>query len=400
AIGIRTVMGVESHGMLASPKELGVYDTGAGIITFGPDAVLGSRLADVWPASTVIELELTPNRGDAFSLLGVARDLAAKLGWPVKHPAAGLDTGDANIDDGLTVDVRDVHGSPRFTLRLIEGVSIGASPIWLQRRLAQLGLRPRNNVVDVTNYVTFELGQPSHAYDKRAVHDGTLVVRRAEQGEELALLNDDVISLTRDDLVIATPRSVVGLAGVMGGAHDSVVADTTDVALEVAHFDPISVRRSGTRHKLVTDARTRNERGVDPNLQRLASARLSALIAELAGGRVHPGITDTGADIVRQPVRFSPARVEALMGFAVAEPEQLRFLSALGCTVEAESQAAWSVTPPSWRYDIGIEEDLVEEVGRLHGYEHIGISVPPMLFVPPLTDSTHRQLRERLAAMG
>src|SRR5690606_5900588 len=186
----------------------------------------------------------------------------------------------------------------------------------------------------------------------------------------------------------------------MGGAHDSVVADTTDVALEVAHFDPISVRRSGTRHKLVTDARTRNERGVDPNLQRLASARLSALIAELAGGRVHPGITDTAADIVRQPVRFSPARVEALMGFAVAEPEELRFLGALGCTVVQESQEAWSVTPPSWRYDIGIEEDLVEEVGRLHGYEHIGISVPPMRFVPPLTDPTHRQRRERLAAMG
>src|SRR5690606_5526932 len=147
--------------------------------------------------------------------------------------------------------------------------------------------------------------------------DGTLIVRRAHEGEELALLNDDVIALTAEDLVIATPGSVVGLAGVMGGRHDSVEPDTTAVALEVALFDPVTVRRSGTRHKLVTDARTRNERGVDPNLQRLASARLSALIADLAGGRVHPGISETGADSVRPAVSFRPERVEALMGFAV-----------------------------------------------------------------------------------
>jgi phenylalanyl-tRNA synthetase beta chain len=407
AIGVRTVLGVESNGMLASPKELGVYETGSGIITFGPDAVPGARLADLWPAETVIELELTPNRGDAFSLLGVARDLAAKLGRIVTHPAAGLDAGDPTIDDGLSVDVRDTHGSPRFTLRLIEGVTIRPSPVWLQRRLSHLGLRPRNNVVDVTNLVTYELGQPSHAYDRRAVADGTLIVRRAEHGEQLALLNEDVITLTSEDLVIATPRGVVGLAGVMGGLHDSVESDTTDVALEVALFDPVSVRRSGTRHKLISDARTRNERGVDPNLQRLASARLTSLIAEVAGGTVHPGSSETGSDIVRPAVAFRPARVEALMGFPVDDETQRGYLTALGCVVEGAGDAihggaadTWSVTPPSWRYDIGIEEDLVEEVGRLHGYEHVGISVPPMLFVPPLTDPTHRLLRQRLAALG
>ncbi|HET8985874.1 MAG TPA: phenylalanine--tRNA ligase subunit beta, partial [Trueperaceae bacterium] len=411
AIGVRTVLGVESNGMLASPKELGVYETGSGIITFGPDAVVGTRLADVWPAETVIELELTPNRGDAFSILGVARDLAAKLGRSVRHPAAGLDAGDPTIDDGLIIDVRDTRGSPRFTVRLIEGVTIRPSPVWLQRRLSHLGLRPRNNVVDVTNLVTHELGQPSHAYDRRAVDDGTLIVRRAEKDERLALLNDDVITLTSEDLVIATSRGAVGLAGVMGGLHDSVESDTTDVALEVALFDPVSVRRSGTRHKLISDARTRNERGVDPNLQRLASARLTSLIVRLAGGTAHPGISETGGDIVRPAVAFRPSRVEALMGFPVDDEAQRGYLTALGCVVRAADEAeavreggpataAWSVTPPSWRYDIGIEEDLVEEVGRLHGYEHVGISVPPMLFVPPLTDPTHRQLRQSLAALG
>lgn len=400
-IAERTIRGVHSHGMLASPKELGLYDTTSGIITFGPDATPGTRLADLWPAESVIELELTPNRGDAFSLLGVARDLAAKLGVTVRHPAHGLDTGNPEVDDGLKLDIRDTAGSPRFTLRLIQGVTIRPSPVWLQRRLAHLALRPRNNVVDITNYVTFELGQPSHAYDLRALDGGTLVVRRAEQGEELALLNEDVLELTSDDLVIATTGKAIGLAGVMGGRDDSVVSDTTDVALEVALFDPVTVRRSGHRHKLVTDARTRFERGVDPNLQLLASARAAHLIATLAGGAVHPGVSQVGDDITRPAVAFRPERVEALMGFPVTEAAQCAYLEGLGCSVDmGGGSGAWSVTPPPWRYDIGIEEDVVEEVGRLHGYEHIGLGVPAMLFVPPLTDPTHRVLRQRLAALG
>src|SRR5690606_22468626 len=273
-VGTRTIQGVESDGMLASARELGIYDHAAGIVTFGPDARVGAPLAELWPDETVIELELTPNRADAFSLLGVARDLGAKPGWRVRHPAEGLDPGDPGLDDGLSVDVRDGAGCPRFTLRRIDGVRVGPSPLWLQRRLAALGLRPRNNVVDVTNYVTFELGQPSHAYDLRALRGGVIQVRRARQGERLELLNEEAVELAAEDLVIATPTAdggsqAIGLAGVMGGRHDSVAADTTSVALEVALFDPVTVRRSAKRHKLVTDARTRFERGVDPNLQPL-----------------------------------------------------------------------------------------------------------------------------------
>ncbi len=404
-VGTRTIQGVESDGMLASARELGVYDHAAGIVTFGPDAPLGAPLAELWPGETVIELELTPNRADAFSLLGVARDLGAKLGWRVKHPAAGLDQGDPSVDDGLTVDVRDESGSPRFTLRRIDGVKVGPSPLWLQRRLAALGLRPRNNVVDVTNYVTFELGQPSHAYDLRALRGGVIQVRRARRGEALELLNEETVELTDEDLVIATPAGdggsqAIGLAGVMGGRHDSVAADTTAVALEVALFDPVTVRRSAGRHKLVTDARTRFERGVDPNLQPLASARAAHLIAELAGGVVHAGVSATGSDTVRQAVSFRPASVARLMGFDVAEVVQREYLERLGCEVQDEGAGSWRVTPPSWRYDVSIEEDLVEEVARLHGYEHIGSTVPAMRFVPPANDPTHRRLEERLAALG
>ena len=400
-IAERTIRGVLSHGMLASPKELGLYDTAGGIITFAEDAPLGAALADLWPAESVIELELTPNRGDAFSLLGVARDLAAKLGVQVTHPAGGLDAGDPALDDGLEIDIHDREGAPRFTLRLIEGVTIRPSPVWLQRRLAHLALRPRNNVVDITNLVTFELGQPSHAYDLRALDGGRLVVRRADQGEELALLNEDVLELTSDDLVIATSGKAIGLAGVMGGRDDSVVHDTTAVALEVALFDPVTVRRSGHRHKLVTDARTRFERGVDPNLQLAASARATQLIASLSGGTPHAGVSVTGGDTARPSVAFRPARVEALMGFDVDETDQRRYLEGLGFGVTPNDDGdTWTVNPPSWRYDVGIEEDVVEEVGRLHGYEHIGLGVPAMLFVPPLTDPTHRVLRQRLAALG
>ncbi|HZJ10645.1 MAG TPA: phenylalanine--tRNA ligase subunit beta [Trueperaceae bacterium] len=430
----RVVHGVQSDGVLASPKELGLYDHGGGLIVFGADVEPGQPLATMWPEETVIELELTPNRGDAFSLLGVARDVGAKLGWRVKHPAVGLDQGDPGNDDGLTVEVEDEGGSPRFTLRRIDGVRVGPSPVWLQRRLAALGLRPRNNVVDATNLVTFELGQPSHAYDLRALTGGVIQVRRARAGEKLALLNEEVIELDADDLVIATPgehgedgehrehgepgqpgqpgqlgehgapSEAIGLAGVMGGLHDSVVADTSTVALEVALFDPVTVRRGAKRHKLVTDARTRFERGVDPNLQPLASARVAALIAEVAGGVVHPGISATGADIRRQPIALAPARVGFLTGFDVAAADQRRYLEALGCEVtaaqEGSGETSLSVRPPSWRYDLVIEEDLIEEVARLHGYEHIGSTVPEMRFVPPATDPTHRLLRQRLAALG
>ena len=428
----REVLGVASRGVLASPKELGVYDAAGGLITFGSDVEPGTVLRRVWPATTVVELELTPNRADAFSLLGVARDLAAKLGVPLLHPAHGLDTGDASLDDGLELEIDDPVGSPRFTLRAIEGVRVAPSPVWLQRRLAALGLRPRNNVVDVTNYVTFELGQPSHAYDRRvlgttagagsgavAVADaqgqasgangparpGVLQVRRARPGEQVTLLNEETIDLDPEDLVIATPgpdgeSRAVGLAGVMGGLHDSVVADTTDVALEVATFEPVTVRRTARRHKLVTDARIRFERGVDPNMQPWASARAAGLIQELAGGRVHPGISAVGADVTRAPITFRPSRVHFLFDFDVPTNQQRRYLEALGCDVDESGADEWRVTPPSWRFDMSIEEDVVEEVGRLHGYEHIGLTVPAMPFVPPAADPTHRALRARLAAMG
>jgi phenylalanyl-tRNA synthetase beta chain len=401
----RAIQGVESNGMLCSPKELDLYDYGGGLIEFGDDVALGTQLADVWAGDSIIELEITPNRADAFSMLGVARDLAAKLGTTYKLP--DIKRGDANVDDGLTVKVEDSKGCPRFTLQRIDGITVKPSPVWLQRRLASVGLRPRNNIVDVTNYVTFELGHPSHAFDLDKLPDQTIVVRRAEAGEKLVVLTEQNINLDPQDLVISTLISsgssetkASGLAGVMGGLEDSISSSTKNVALEAAHWNPTTIRKTAKRHGLSTDAHYRYERGVDPNLSPLAVARGAQLIAELSGGKVHAGYTDMGGDQPLKDVMFRPSRVEFLMGFAVDKKTQQKYLEALGCKVKTVADDQWHVTIPSWRFDLAIEEDLVEEVGRLHGYDHVGENIPAMQFVPDLTDVTHRQLRYLLADSG
>ena len=418
-IAKREMQGVESNGVLCSPKELELYDYGGGLIEFGDDVAIGTELAEVWPGDSIIELEITPNRADAFSMLGVARDLAAKLGMTYKLP--DIKRSDATIEDGLSVKVEDAKGCPRFTLQRIDGITVKPSPVWLQRRLASVGLRPRNNIVDITNYVTFELGHPTHAFDLDKLVDATIVVRRAKQGETLLALNDQKIELTEDDLIISTPAPLppcppaelerekgsrgeeetkpIGVAGVIGGAEDSISSSTKNVALEAAHWNPTMVRKTAKRHGVSTDAHYRYERGVDPNLSPFALARGAQLIAELSGGKVHAGYTDVGGDQPLKEVGFRPSQVAALMGFEVDKKSQQKYLEALGCKVKIESEQ-WRVTVPSWRFDIAIEEDLVEEVGRLHGYEHVGETIPAMQFVPDLTDVTHRQLRSLLANSG
>ena len=358
----------------------------------------------------MLELELTPNRSDAFSMLGVARDLVAKLGTLLHHPAAGVALADAEgddlPDDGLEVRVADFERARCVTLRRVDGIRVGPSPVWLQRRLALLGLRPRNVVVDVTNLVTFELGQPSHAYDVDALEGGVLEVRRARTGERLVTLQDESLTLDGDDLVIATPDGAggsraIGLAGVIGGRDDSVRGSTRSVAVEVASFEPTGVRRTARRHKQVTDARIRFERGVDPALPEIASARVAALLAEHAEGRPHPRLRVAGAPSAPAiDIDFRPSRVAFLMDLQVALAEQRRHLERLGCSVAIASDDLWKVRPPTWRVDLAIEVDLIEEVARLHGYEHVGVSVPQIAFVPPPTDPTHRLLRERLVGAG
>ncbi len=399
----RSIKGVESEGMVCSPKELGLYDYSGGLVEFSKDTPLGKELSDLWVAETIIELELTPNRADAFSILGVARDLSAKLGVPYKNPANGLNLGDTSLNNGLNVVLED-PACKRFTLRLIEDITIQPSPIWLQRRLANLGLRPRNNVVDITNYVTFELGQPSHAYDKNILTDGKIIVRKARANETLIALDEKDYKFTDQDLLITTPNEKdsrpIGIAGVIGGLNHSIKESTTSVALEIAHFDPVAIRKTAKRHGLSTDASHRFERGVDPNLPPVANARVSKLIAELGEGTLHPALIDVGqGNITREKVIYKPSRAHFLMDVELPDSKQESYLKALGCIVNKQSDN-WEITPPSWRFDLTIAEDLIEEVMRLHGYEHIGESIPHLHFIPSRKDSTHRGLRNLLVGFG
>ncbi len=400
-IGTREMAGVRSEGMLLSPRELGVYDHAGGLIELPGDVEPGADLAGLWPPDRVIELELTANRSDAFSIRGVARDLAAKLDRRLIEPTGvQVIEPEGTSAGGLSVHNHDEAGAPLFSLRRISGVTPAPSPVWLQRRLGSIGQRPRNNIVDVTNLVMFELGQPTHAYDMRALPAGELHVRRAGPGESFTTLADDSLELDPADLVLSGGGDAIGLAGVIGGMHDSVVEDTSEVALEVAHFDPHTVRATARRHGLHTDAHLRFERGTDPALPYYASARAAALIAELAGGSVHPQLAASGSPGGGSTVAFAPSRVEFLTTLQVEADTQQKYLEALGCKVERRGEDDWLVSTPSWRVDLNICEDLVEEVARLHGYEHIGTSVPHMHFTPPLTDPTHRRLRARLAGAG
>ena len=402
-VGKRKLMGLESNGVLCSPRELGLYDYAGGLIEFSEEQ-LGKSLAELWPAETVLDLEITPNRADALSLLGVARDLAAKLRVEFVHPAEALTTADPSIDDGLTVIVENTKACPRFSLQRIDKIEIKPSPIFLQRRLASLGLRPRNNIVDITNYVTFELGQPSHAYDLDNLSDKTIVVRNATNAETLVTLTEQEIKLDKDDLVITMPMgsstTPIGLAGVIGGLNHSVLPNTVNIALEMANFDPVSIRKTAKRHSIMTDAHYRFERGVDPNNILLASARASQLISEIAGGIVHPGITLFGKKQELKTVRFRPSQVEFKMTLDIPLALQKEYLRRLGCQIAELEADKWEITAPSWRYDMAIEEDIIEEVSRLYGFDKVVESLPVMYFVPPAKDSTNRSLRNTLASFG
>lgn len=400
----RKLMGIESNGVLCSPKELGLYDYSAGLIELSDDLQLGASLAELWAAETVLDLEITPNRADTLSLLGVARDLAAKLQTDFVHPAKGLKVSDIKVDDSLKVEIENTKACSRFSLQRIDNVEIKPSPIWLQRRLASVGLRPRNNVVDITNYVTYELGQPSHAYDLDNLNDNTIIVRNAQKGESIVSLTEQEIKCVEDDLLITMPKGSstmpIGLAGIIGGLNHSINPSTVNVALEMANFDPVTVRKIAKRHSIMTDAHYRFERGVDPNIILLASARASQLISEVAGGQVHAGITIVGKEKELKTLDFRPSQVEFKMTLDIPLQLQKEYLERLGCQVKELKKDKWQITAPSWRYDMEIEEDIVEEVSRLYGFDKIVETLPGMYFVPPVKDSTGRVLRSTLASFG
>lgn len=360
--------GVESEGMLCSERELGLSDDHGGLMQLPKDARIGAPLDELLGLpDLVFEVNVTPNRPDALSHLGIARELSALTGVPVKLPPT-QPPGAGPLPAKVLIE--DAQRCPRFTARVIEGVTIGPSPLWVQERLRACGVRPISNVVDATNLALLELGHPLHGYDLDRVAGQTLVARRAREGEKLKTLDGKERVLTADDLVIADAEKAVGLAGVMGGAQSEVSERTTRVLLECAMFEPAGVRRTAGRHTLHTEASHRFERGMDERTAALAADRCAELIVQLAGGKLLPGALDA-YPAPREPVSVAvrPGRVSAILGVEVPAAEVDRWLRAL--QLEPAGGGRWTV--PSWRRDLTREIDLIEEIARLRGYDTIPV---------------------------
>ncbi len=319
-----------------------------------------------------IDLEVTSNRPDCLGHLGVAREIAVLFDKTLKIPDPRPPASGAPVEALTAVAVEAADLCPRFTARVVSGVTVRESPWWMRKRLETLGVRPISNVVDVTNYVMFECGQPLHAYDLDTLAEKRIVVRRARPGEKLVAINGKTYELTGEMLAIADARKPVGLAGVMGGLETEIGPGSRNVLIEAARFDPISIRRTGRGLGLTSQASYRFERPIDPEITEWASRRCAELILETAGGTLHPGVIDTGLPISpRPPVTLRLDQLPRVLGIAIDRETVSRILIALGMSPEGESPSSLTFRPPSWRSDLEREIDLVEEVARIHGYEHI-----------------------------
>ena len=366
--------GVISNGMLCSARELELSDDASGLLVLDAEAPPGTPLAD-WLGldDAVLDIDLTPNRGDCFSVIGIAREIAAFGGREMHAPS--LDPVPARIDATFGVELDNASACPRFAGRVIRGLrTAGRSPDWMQERLRRAGLRPIHPVVDVTNYVMLELGQPLHAYRLDRL-SGRIIVRSASAGEPLTLLDGREVRLDEDTLVIADESGAIGLAGIMGGAGTAVDEQTQHVFLESAFFAPEGILGRARRYALQTDASTRFERGVDPGGQERAIERATELLLSIAGGQAGPvEVTESLPDVPKPvPVRLRHGRLEKLLGMELEPADVEALLRRLEMDPRLNGDG-WSVVPPAFRFDIAIEEDLVEEVGRMVGYDNVPVT--------------------------
>src|SRR5881396_1288177 len=373
------IRGVESAGVLCSEAELGLGEDASQVLVLPSDAAPGTPLARLpGIADTVLEAEVTPNRGDCLSILGVAREVAAVTGARLRHPRPRPRESGAAAVREVRVRVQAADLCPRYCARVVRGVAIVPSPLWVRLRLRRAGMRALNAVVDATNYVMLERGQPLHAFDLERLAERRIVVRRGASGERLTTLDGVERALEPDDLVIADGRGPVALAGVMGGEASEVTPATRVLLLESAFFAPASVRRTSRRLALPSQAAYRFERRVDPAMVPEALDAVAALIVRLAGGKAVPGIVEAAPGLARLApavVRLRPRRVISLLGARVARGEIVRSLRALGAACRTQRDALL-VTPPSFRGDLRLEEDLIEEVARVGGYDRIPAALP------------------------
>src|SRR2546426_2500060 len=371
-IETKSFLGVASAGMLCSAIELGLGEDAAGIFILDQGATPGQDLRELYPRDTILELEIKSNRPDLLCHVGIAREVGAIFNLPLREPSLPK-RHPADAPDLVRIEAPD--GCRRFVGRLLTGVTVAPSPPWMQARLRAAGVRPISNVVDITNYVMLEAGQPMHAFDYQRLKDGRIVVRRAREGEEIACLDGKTRRLTSRDMVVADPERPQGVAGVIGGAESAVQQRTTEVFLEAATWEPRSIRRTARNLGLRTEASSRFEKGLSPALSLPAVDRATALVAELAGGKPTRS-TDVYPGPLKQPkIEVTGERIERVLGVKIQPAEAAGILERLHFSVE-RSDGSLRARPPDFRLDCTIPEDLAEEIGRVYGYDRVPSTLP------------------------
>ena len=378
AIKKAKLRGQPSCGMICSERELGLSDDHDGIMVLDAAAPVGAKLVDVLPLDhEVLEISITPNRGDALSVLGIAREVALAFGLPLTMPPCPLQETSQQAAEAVQVEVPNPILAPLYLGRVLEGARVGKAPAWMRYRLKACGIRPISNLVDVTNYILLELGQPLHAFDLDTIEQGQIIVRHADEGESLVTLDGKERSLLVDDITIRDPKKAVCLGGVMGGLNSEITPASRRVFLEGAIFAPANIRKTARRLGLSSEASFRFERGVDQHGTRFALDRAASLMAQVAGASVYQGFAgDEFAPLDLQPIPLSLPRAEALLGIALSAEFCAKTLSGLHCRIEQKTPDQWLVTPPAARTDITREADLVEELARVYGVDKIPATVP------------------------
>ena len=394
--------GVESQGMLCGASEIDLEDKIDGLLELPDDAPVGVNVRDYLKLDdNVIDISITPNRGDCFSIRGIAREIGVINQLPVTQPE--IQAVAATIADQKQVQLA-TDGAPRYLGRIIKNVNVKAStPAWMEQALARSGIRTHSILVDITNYVLMELGQPMHAFDLAKLQ-GDIQVRQAQPQEKLLLLNEQEVELNPEIMVIADDAKVLAIAGIMGGLESSVTDDTQDIFLESAFFAPLAIAGRARRFGLHTDSSQRYERGVDFELPTVAMDRASQLIQQYAGGEFGPMSVAEKTELLpqRNAIELNQAQVDALLGYQVSGEFISDALTRLGCSVTVKAQGQWLVVPPSHRYDMAIYQDLIEEVARIDGYDNIQIRLPQIdvKFSAYQDGFEQDQLRQTIATLG
>jgi len=378
------IRGVTSYGMLCSEKELGFSEESSGIMILDDNLQIGKTLGEALNLfDTVIEYEITPNRGDCLSIVGIARELSALTGVPMKFPEFTLKPNNESIKDYIQVEIVDPSLCPRYSARLIKGVTIKDSPLWMKNRLSAVGLRPINNIVDITNYVMYEMGQPLHAFDYSFINGKKIIIRKSQKGYQFKTLDSKTHELKSDNLLICDAEKPIALAGVMGGENSEVIASTKDILLESAFFDPINIRKTAKFLNIQSEAAVRFEKAIDIEAVDLCSKRASYFMQELAGGAVVSGVADIyPGKKAPKTITLRKSRLDLISGIDINFETSKNILYNLGFKKIEDQIDKFTVTVPSFRNDVSREIDLIEEILRVYGYDKI-VEVLPSSNVYP-----------------